>query len=84
MEETAMQLQIKSLIMIEIFIIHLDPFFSLYPQLHLKVWVPRTGSCTENIKYYVIASLTGHRVLTVPVAAVLAGLVLTIRSAVTD
>ena len=86
-----MQSQIRSLIMIRIFIIHLDPFLSIpaafqstNKQLHLIVWVRRASSCTENVKHNVIASLTGHQVVAVLVAGVLAGVVLTIRSAVTN
>ena len=67
MEETAMQLQIRLLIMIRIFIIHLDNFLSIpaafqntNKQLLVIVRLPRAGSYTENIKHKVIASLTGR------------------------
>ena len=54
-------------IMIRIFIIHLDTFLSIpaalqntNKQLHVIVWLPRAGFCTENKKHDVIAPLTGR------------------------
>ena len=84
MEETAMQLQIKSLIMIEIFIIHLDPF-SLYI---CAAPLESVGSQNRFLyrKHKILCNSFTSRApgFNSPVAAVLAGLVLTIRSAVTD
>ena len=72
-----MQLQIRLLNMIRIFIVHLDTFLSIpaalqgtNKQLHVIVWLPRAGFCTENKKHDVEAPLTGRPGFNGPVAGV--------------